>query len=79
MDSLLAKVFTTALTFRQVAINPDRVMTEFDPSQDKEKVVGFLHAGCAQMRKVFGIETVNSTWTDLSKYREISEACIGLD
>jgi penicillin-binding protein 1A len=59
MDSLLVKIFATVLTFSQVAINPDQVTTQFDPTRDSEKVVSLLRAGCAQMRKVFDIETVN--------------------
>jgi hypothetical protein len=59
MDSLLVKIFATALTFSQVATNPDQVKTQFDPTRDNEKVVGLLRAGCAQMRKAFDIEDVS--------------------
>ena len=59
MDTLLIKIFATALTFSQVATAPDRVKTEFDPIQDRQQVVGLLRAGCAQMRKAFDIEDLN--------------------
>ena len=59
MDTLLIKIFATALTFSQVATAPDRVKTEFDPIQDRQQVVSLLRAGCAQMRKAFDIEDLN--------------------
>src|SRR5215471_18441573 len=59
MDTLLIKIFATALTFSQVATAPDRVKTEFDPIQDRQQVVGLLRAGCAQMKKAFDIENLN--------------------
>src|SRR5690349_10866088 len=59
MDTLLIKIFATALTFSQVATAPDRVKTEFDPIQDRQEVVSLLRAGCAQMRKAFDIEDLN--------------------
>src|SRR4051794_17832773 len=59
MDTLLVKIFATALTFSQVATAPDRVKTEFDPIQDRQQVLSILRAGCAQMRKAFDIEDLN--------------------
>src|SRR5262245_54701365 len=59
MDTLLIKIFATALTFSQVATAPDRVKTQFDPAQDSQQVVSLLRAGCAQMRKAFDIEDLN--------------------
>src|SRR5215813_12097536 len=59
MDTLLIKIFATALAFSQVATTPDRVKTEFDPIQDRQQVVSVLRAGCAQMRKAFDIEDLN--------------------
>src|SRR5215471_16947309 len=59
MDTLLIKIFATALAFSQVATAPDRVKTEFDPIQDSQQVVSILRAGCAQMRKAFDIEDLN--------------------
>src|SRR5215831_2284447 len=59
MDTLLIKIFATALAFSQVATAPDRVKTEFDPIQDRQQVVSLLRAGCAQMRKAFDIEDLN--------------------
>ena len=59
MDTLLVKIFATALTFSQVATTPDTVKTQFDPIQDRQQVVSLLRAGCAQVRKAFDIEDLN--------------------
>jgi penicillin-binding protein 1A len=59
MDSLLVKIFATALTFSQVTVGPDTIKTEFDPVQDQHEVVTLLRAGCAHMRKAFDIEDIN--------------------
>ena len=58
MDTLLVKIFATALTFSQVATVPDAVKTRFDPTQDRQQVIDLLRAGCAQVRKAFDIESV---------------------
>jgi membrane carboxypeptidase/penicillin-binding protein len=59
MDSLLVKIFATALTFSQVTVSPDNIRTEFDPIQDQHQVISLLRAGCAHMRKAFDIEALN--------------------
>src|SRR5262249_34474742 len=59
MDTLLVKIFATALAFSQVAVAPEKVKTAFNPTQDQQQVVEILRAGCAQMRKAFDIEDVN--------------------
>jgi len=59
MDTLLVKIFATALTFSQVATAPDTLKTQFDPLVDAPKVVALLRAGCAQMRKAFDVEDLN--------------------
>ena len=59
MDSLLVKIFATALTFSQVTVGPEPIKTEFDPVQDQHEVVSLLRAGCAHMRKAFDIEDIN--------------------
>jgi penicillin-binding protein 1A len=59
MDSLLVKIFATALTFSQVTVGPETIKTEFDPIQDQHEVVSLLRAGCAHMRKAFDIEDIN--------------------
>jgi penicillin-binding protein 1A len=59
MDSLLVKIFATALTFSQVTVGPETIKTQFDPIQDQHEVVSLLRAGCAHMRKAFDIEDVN--------------------
>ncbi|MGH6769939.1 MAG: penicillin-binding protein 1A [Xanthobacteraceae bacterium] len=59
MDSLLVKIFATALTFSQVTVGPETIKTQFDPIQDQHEVVALLRAGCAHMRKAFDIEDIN--------------------
>ncbi|MPZ37638.1 MAG: glycosyl transferase [Rhizobiales bacterium] len=59
MDSLLVKIFATALTFSQVTVGPETIKTKFDPIQDQHEVVTLLRAGCAHMRKAFDIEDIN--------------------
>jgi 1A family penicillin-binding protein len=59
MDTLLVKIFATALTLSQVTTAPDSVKTHFDPVADQPQVVELLRAGCAHMRKAFDIEDIN--------------------
>ena len=59
MESLLVKVFATALALSQVTTRPDAVKTEFDPVQDQAEVVQLLGDGCAYMRKAFDIENID--------------------
>ena len=59
MDSILIKIFATALTFSQVTTRPDAVKTEFDAVGDRAEVAQLLNAGCVHMRKAFDIEDIN--------------------
>jgi 1A family penicillin-binding protein len=59
MESLLVKVFATALALSQVTTRPDAVKTQFDPVQDKAAVVQILGAGCDHFRKAFDIENID--------------------
>ena len=59
MDSILIKIFATALAFSQVTTRPDGVKTEFDAVRDRSEVAELLSAGCAHMRKAFDIEDIN--------------------
>jgi penicillin-binding protein 1A len=59
MDSILIKIFATALAFSQVTTRPDGVKTEFDAVRDHSEVAELLSAGCAHMRKAFDIEDIN--------------------
>ena len=59
MDTLLVKIFATALTLSQVTTAPDALKTEFDRGADQGKVVALLRGGCTHMRKVFEIEDIN--------------------
>src|SRR5580704_16323207 len=59
MDSILVKVFATALTLSQVTTHPDSVKTQFDPVKDQDEVVQLLRDGCAHMRQAFDIESLN--------------------
>ncbi|MFZ1896171.1 MAG: transglycosylase domain-containing protein, partial [Rhodoplanes sp.] len=59
MESLLIKVFATALALSQVTTAPEAVRTQFDRTRDQEQVVGLLRAGCTHIKKVFDIERIN--------------------
>src|SRR6187200_3429884 len=59
MESLLVKIFATALALSQVTTTPDAVKTQFDRGRDQEEVARLLGAGCAHMRKAFDIEDIN--------------------
>jgi membrane carboxypeptidase/penicillin-binding protein len=59
MDTLLIKLFATALTLSQVTTTPDAVKTHFDPLADQARVVDLLRAGCLHMRKALDIENIN--------------------
>ena len=59
MDSILIKLFATALAFSQVTTRPDAVKTEFDALSDRAEVTQLLNAGCVHMRKAFDIEDIN--------------------
>ena len=59
MDTILVKIFATALALSQVTAKPEAVKTQFDPVADQAEVISLLRAGCAQMRKTFDIESLN--------------------
>ncbi len=59
METLLVKIFATALALSQVTTAPDAVKTQFDRAQDQEQVARLLQAGCTHMRKAFDIEDIN--------------------
>ena len=59
METLLVKIFATAVALSQVTTAPDAVKTEFDRTRDQQQVARLLQAGCAHMRKAFDIEDVN--------------------
>src|SRR5262252_8162751 len=59
METILVKIFATALALSQVATTPDAVKTQFDRVRDEEQVAQLLHAGCTHMRKAFDIEDIN--------------------
>ena len=59
MNTILIKLFATALTLSQVTTRPDAVRTQFDPATDGPEVVRILRDGCAHMRKSFDIEDIN--------------------
>src|SRR5262245_10280796 len=51
METILVKIFATALALSQVAATPDGVKTRFDRVGDQEQVAQLLRAGCTHMRK----------------------------
>src|SRR6266513_1912641 len=59
METLLVKIFATALALSQVTTAPEAVVTRFDRSADQPRVAELLRAGCAHMRKAFDIEDIN--------------------
>src|SRR5215471_13874263 len=59
MESLLVKIFATALALSQVTTTPDAVKTEFDRTTDQAQVAELLHAGCSHMLKAFDLENIN--------------------
>ena len=59
MNVILVKILATALALSQVTTRPDAVKTEFDPDYDQSEVVEILQAGCAHMRKAFGVEDLD--------------------
>ena len=59
METLLVKIFATALALSQVTTTPDAVKIQFDRDRDQPQVAQLLRAGCTHMRKAFDIEDVN--------------------
>jgi len=59
METLLVKIFATALALSQVTTTPDAVKTQFDRDRDQPQVARLLGAGCTHMRKAFDIEDIN--------------------
>src|SRR5262245_23921644 len=59
MESLIGKIFATALAFSQVATAPEAVQTRFDRAQDQQEVAQLLRAGCTHMRKALDIENID--------------------
>src|SRR5690242_6435334 len=59
METLLVKIFATALALSQVTTTPDNVVTRFDRTTDEARVAQLLRAGCTHMRKAFDIEDIN--------------------
>jgi 1A family penicillin-binding protein len=59
METILVKIFATALALSQVTTAPEAVKTRFDRTADQGEVARILSAGCAHMRKAFDIESIN--------------------
>ena len=59
METLLIKIFATALALSQVATAPEAVNTKFDRALDQAQVARLLQDGCKHMRKAFEIEDIN--------------------
>jgi penicillin-binding protein 1A len=59
METLLVKIFATALALSQVTTAPDAVKTSFDRAGDQPQVAQLLRAGCRHMLKSFDIENIN--------------------
>jgi penicillin-binding protein 1A len=59
MDTILVKIFATALALGEVLTQPQALKTHFDPLKDQAEVVQILRNGCDHMRQAFGIESIN--------------------
>jgi penicillin-binding protein 1A len=59
MDTILVKLFATALALSEVTTQPQAVKTHFDPVQDQAEVVQMLRNGCGHMEQAFNIEAIN--------------------
>src|SRR5262245_10669743 len=59
MESILVKIFATALALSQVTTAPEAVRTQFDRAGDQAQVAQLLRAGCAHMLKAFDLENFN--------------------
>ena len=59
MESILVKIFATALALSQVTTAPEAISTRFDRETDQPRVAALLRAGCTHMRKAFDIEDIN--------------------
>jgi membrane carboxypeptidase/penicillin-binding protein len=59
MESLLVKMFATALALSQVTTAPEALQTSFERTVDQPRVAELLRAGCTHMRKAFDIEDIN--------------------
>src|SRR4029450_3782370 len=58
MDIVLVKIFAVALTFSQLATEPEP-RTSFDPTADQQRVIELLRAGCDRMKRAFDVEAIN--------------------
>jgi penicillin-binding protein 1A len=59
VDTILVKIFATALALSEVMTEPQSVKTHFDPVADRNQVAEILRAGCAHMKQAFDIESIN--------------------
>jgi len=59
METILVKIFATALALSEVMTEPQAVKTHFDPVADRNQVLEILRAGCAHMMQAFDIESIN--------------------
>jgi penicillin-binding protein 1A len=59
MDTILVKIFATALALSEVTTQSQAVKTKFDPVADRDAVVQVIRDGCAHMRQAFDIESIN--------------------
>src|SRR6476659_6296255 len=59
METLLVKIFATAVALSQVTTAPEAITTRFERETDQPKVAALLRARCTHMRKAFDIEDIN--------------------
>src|SRR3974377_709418 len=59
METVLVKMFATALALSPVTTAPEAGVARFDRVADQGAVSELLRAGCTHMRKAFDIEDIN--------------------
>jgi penicillin-binding protein 1A len=59
METILVKIFATALALSQVMTTPNNVKTEFNRQRDQQQVAQILQGGCTHMLKAFAIDDIN--------------------
>src|SRR5262249_29080453 len=59
MDTILVKIFATALALSEVLTEPQAAETPLPLAADRNQVVEMLRTGCTHMKQAFDIEAIN--------------------
>jgi penicillin-binding protein 1A len=79
METLLVKIFATALALSQITTTPSAVKTEFDRRSDQPEVARLLNAGCAHMLDDINIDDLITTAMDDPQAIEGAKVLRGID